>query len=129
MLFLFNDRVLDIGAPEAIAPPLRTSPQHALALAVQASREAIFAAGDIAGMHGDLLRKLAAQIAISSDANAILLVCPPRARAPAQVGVRLAEVSLTTIAFLHQRQAGRSALDPALVNQTVWMVAAPAGKA
>lgn len=129
MLFLFNDRILDLGAPEVIAGPVRVSPQRALAAAVQAGREAIFAAGDVAGLHVDLLRTLAARIAVASDANAALFICPPRAKAPEQVGVRLAETPLTTLAFLLQRQGVRVALDPALVNQTVWMVAANAGKA
>jgi hypothetical protein len=129
MLFLFNDRVLQIPSPQAIAGPLGANRSTALAAAIRAGREAIFAGGDASGINLDLLRVIAARIALNSDANAALFVRPERCKQPEQVGARLVEAPLTTLAYLLQRQAGRDRLDPILVNRQVWMVAAGAGKA
>jgi hypothetical protein len=122
MLFLFNDRLLNLGA----VPGATTS--GALLNAVRAGREAMFAAGDTGHLHGEVIRDIACQIAAASPANAALIVRPPKAKRPDDVGVRLAEVSLPTLAFLAARANAEGVLPALMVNQHVWMVAAAAPK-
>lgn len=121
MLFLLNDTVLNLGLPgDTFARAGGGSPSAAnLGHAVRAGQEAIFAAGAFTRAHPDIAFAVAAEIALASEANAVLFVAPPRVKRPEEVAVRLASAPLTTLARLlaHQSRVGP---DPAFVNQQVW---------
>ena len=125
MLFLLNDTVLDLGvAADTLARVGGPDVARArLGAAVKAGQEAIFAAGGFAVVHPDVALRIAAEIAVASEANAALFVRPERARSMAQVAVRLASAPLMTMVALQQRQE-RSGPDPAFVNAHVWNLAA-----
>jgi hypothetical protein len=124
VLFLLNDTVLDLGLPGAtFARAGGGSPAAArLGHGVRAGQEAIFAAGAFTRAHPDVAFAVAAEIALSSEANAALFVRPPRARGAHEVAVRLASAPLTTLARIlaHQERAGA---DPVFVNHHVWNLA------
>lgn len=127
MLFLLNDTVLDIGLPaETLARlggPATSSAR--LANAITAGQEIIFQSGSFQRVPADLAIKVAAEIASTSEANAALFVRPDRARAAAHVGVRLASVSISTLAviLMHQEKYGA---DPGFINDQVWSLAGAA---
>jgi hypothetical protein len=124
MLFLLNDTVLDLGMPSEAFARAGGSPTAAkLANGVRAGQEALFAAGSFARAHPDVAFAVAAEIALSSEANAALFVTPPRVRSAQEVAVRLASAPLTTLARIlaHQNKFGP---DPAFVNEQVWNLAA-----
>lgn len=128
MLFLLNDTVLDLGLPgETFARAGGGQPTAArLGHGVRAGQEALFAAGSFAHAHADLAFAIAAEIALSSEANAALFVRPPTARSVNDVAVRLASVPLTTLARLMGHQT-RYGADPAFANAQVWTLAQLAG--
>lgn len=124
MMFLLNDTVLDIGLPAETLARLGGPPvaRVRLANAVRQAQEVVFQAGSFHAVHSDIALKIAAEIASTSEANAALFVRPDRVRAPAAVAVRLASVSLATLAQIlnHQERYGR---DPAFINAQVWSLA------
>ncbi len=125
MLFLLNDRVLDLGDPaetlleSGAGDPARLPPLHAI---ITRGQEAAFASSAFAAAHPDLRRSIASMIVLSSTANCALFVCPPRARAARDVAVRFAFAPLTTLAFLADAQRGGRAV-AALANAHVWRLA------
>jgi hypothetical protein len=126
MLFLLNEMVLDIGLPGDTFAKVGGSPAKArMDHAIKTGQEALLAAGVFTNAHPDVLYAIAAEIALSSEANAALFVVPPRARKAAEVAVRLASAPLTTLARLQVYQ-NRFGTDPAYVNQQVWSLAASA---
>lgn len=131
MLFLLNDRVLDLGDPAetllalGAGDPARLPPTRAI---VAMGQEAAFASGDFAHGHRDLLRSLACLTTLALQANCALFVTPANAKSARQVGVQFAFAPLTTLAYLEGAQAaGR--LGPALANRHVWRLAGRAGAA
>ena len=125
MLFLLNDTVLDLGVPADTLARVGGPPAFKARLGngVRAGQEAIFAAGAFGQSHVDVALRVAAEIAVSSEANAALFVRPDRARNPAQVAVRLVSAPLTTLVAIQQRQV-RVGPDPAYINERVWNLAA-----
>ena len=121
MLFLLNDRVLDLGDP---AEALRASGLGDRALgmreAVARGQAAAFATANFSSGHPDLARGVAALVALAGEANCALFLAGPQAHAAAEVGVKIAAAPLTTLVYLKQAQdEGR--LTPALVNAEVWL--------
>jgi len=131
MLFLLNDRVLDLGEPVetlrrlGAADPARLPQPSAI---VAMGQDAAFASANFAHGHPDLALSIAAMIALTSEANCALFVAPPRARSARQVGVQFAFAPLTTMAFLCDAQT-RGALTAAMINTHVWRLAGRAGAA
>lgn len=125
MLFLLNDAVLDLGVPAdtltRVGGP--SAFKARLGAGVRAGQEAIFAAGSFHDVHIDIAMKVAAEIAVTCEANAALFVRPERARSPAQVAVRLVSAPLTTLVAIQQHQA-RVGADPVFINDRVWNLAA-----
>jgi len=126
MLFLFNDRLFEIGQPnETVRDDYFPLSPGAFARLKQTQmldlvREEIFANPLL--VHGIPLRasQLATIVAAKTNANA-MLAGPPAggARAPQQIAVLLAEVSLVTLSSLYQRQQD-GALGPEDVETAVW---------
>lgn len=125
MLFLLNDTVLDLGVPADTLVRVGGPPaaRARLGAGVMAGQEAIFAAGDFRKGHIDVALRVAAEIAVSSEANAALFVRPERARHPSQVAVRLVSAPLTTLVAIQQNEA-RVGVDPVFINERVWNLAA-----
>ena len=129
MLFLVNNRVLDIGNAAATAEQgvrlLSDTPLHALRPhdAIEIG-QAMFHSCDGSERPDDIpLKALAALIAEKSEANCALFVKPPNARVHTDVLVRLADVPITTLAYLQQMQTAEGC-DVRMVNQAVWSHAA-----
>ncbi|MET0183323.1 MAG: hypothetical protein ABW199_10595 [Caulobacterales bacterium] len=131
MLFLLNDRVLDLGDPAetlqriGTADPGRPPKMRAI---IAMGQDAAFASANFQASHPDLALSIAAMVALISEANCALFVCPPRARSARQVGVQFAFAPLTTLAFLDDAQA-RGVLTAAMINGHVWRLAGRAGAA
>lgn len=127
MLFLLNETVLDLGLPSDTfvqvggGSPAKARMDHA----IKTGQEALLAAGVFTNAHPDVVYAIAAEIALSSEANAALFVVPPRARKATEVAVRLASAPLTTLARLQVYQ-NRFGADPVYVNQQVWNLAGAA---
>jgi hypothetical protein len=130
MLFLLNNQVLDIGAEtDAIRAELEgRRRQPSLFQAVSMGQQVIFAGGSFQAVHPTAALRVAALIALASEANAALFVSPAQVRGPDDVAVRLAAVPLTTLSWLAQHQH-EEALAPGLVNQHVWNLASSASAA
>jgi len=130
MLFLLNDTVLDLGVPaDTLARTGGPSPIVArLMEGVRAGQAAVFAAGGFHNVNSELALRVAAEIAVTSAANAALFVRPERARSAAQVAVRLVSAPLTTLAALQRRQEALG-VDPAHINAAVWNLARATGPA
>ncbi len=130
MLFLLNDEVLsiaeDIQRLEESFRAERAAPS--LFKAVTLGQQVIFAGGSFQNVHRTAVIRVAAMIAMTSEANAALFVRPDGATDPRQVGVRLAAAPLTTMARLAGFQRERP-LTPAQVNAHVWSLAASASAA
>lgn len=124
MLFLLNDTVLDIGVPaDTLVRVGGPSPLAArLIEGVRAGQAALFAAGSFQNVNSDVALRVAAEIAVTSPANAALFVRPDRVRHPSQVAVRLVSAPLTTLAALQRRQEALG-VDPAHINAAVWNLA------
>ncbi len=126
MLFLFNDKIFEIGQPEEVIRsdgfPLseadfsRLGNQEMLSLV----RMEIFANPLLVHTLPERSKQLATIIAAKTNANAILAGPPADgAKTAAQIGIMLAEVSLLTMSFLHTQQI-IDALTPQEVEQSVW---------
>ena len=131
MLFLLNDRVLDLGEPTETLLRLGTADPARLprtSQIVAMAQDAAFASANFAHGHPDLARSIAAMIALTSEANCALFVAPPGARSARQVGVQFAYAPLTTMAFLKDAES-KSSLTAAMINAHVWRLAGRAGAA
>ena len=130
MLFLLNDRVLDISAEtEAVRAefgPRRPLPS--LYQAVALGQQMMFLGGSFHDVHASAALRVAALIALASDANAALFVKLINARGPEDVAVRLASAPLTTLAWLEQHQH-EGMLPAGMVNEHVWSLARSASAA
>lgn len=126
MLFLFNDVIFELGQPEeAMAAegfPIskKDFARTSLAQTLNLAREAVFQDLQLPRTQPDKAKVLAVMLAVKTPANAIL-VGPPAigAQSPAQIGLRLAEVSLVTLSHLNQLQEGGT-LRPHDVQRDVW---------
>lgn len=130
MLFLLNDRVLDVTEEvERIRAELSvTRRAPSLFKAVSLGQQVIFAGHSFAEVHPSASDRVAALIAMASDANAALFVRPEAARGPEDVAVRLAAAPLTTLTRLEQYQR-EGAMTAALANAHVWRLASGASAA
>ncbi len=126
MLFLFNDRLFEIGQPLEIVSsedfplPLNAFERLSQAQTLDLVREELFA--DPLLVHDVPVRasQLATIIAAKTNANAMLAGPPASgARSPRQIAVLLAEVSLLTLSSLYQRQKNGE-LRPQDVENAVW---------
>lgn len=126
MLFLFNDVVFDLGDLSTLLQdgtlPLPVSqfetiqPAHLTALI----REAVFVDPEIARNKFDQCQHLCALIAFRAPgANALLAVRYENAQGPEDVGLRFANVPITTLAYLWKRQ-NENALSAHDINDEVW---------
>ena len=130
MLFLFNDVVFDLGdikvALDNISAPLNPSQVNDLTAAQlnQLVREAIYNDPVFPRNRPDRARDLAVLIShVAPGANALLAVAAPGAEGPKDVGLRYAQITFTTLAYLLRRQdAGPLGAD--IVNASVWHHAA-----
>ncbi|VAV91369.1 hypothetical protein MNBD_ALPHA06-1431 [hydrothermal vent metagenome] len=126
MLFLFNDVIFEIGQPaDAIRSgelpvsaaefsKLQTSEVTLLAC------EAVFADLQFPHTQPEKAAHMSVLLAAKTGANSILIGAPPQgAREPAEMGVRMAEVSMFTISHLYQLQLGGT-LQSVHVHQAVW---------
>ncbi len=125
MLFLLNEEMLDIGVPyetlaacgvrDSLRPP-------SIAQIIAGAQEAAFAGRGLEHAHETIRLTLAAQLGLTGRVNCALIVCPPKARSPREVAVRLALAPITTLAYLQdQRRMGR--LTAMLINREVWRLA------
>ncbi|WP_323762582.1 hypothetical protein [Maricaulis sp.] len=129
MLFLFNDVVFDLGDLKSTlqSEQLPLSPAQIESLtAAQLNtlvREAVFANPDIANSRPDQVQYLMALISVvAPGANALLALCAADADSPAAVGLRYANVSITTLASLwRDQQEGH--LTANQINDQVWLAA------
>lgn len=126
MLFLFNDVVFDIGDARETAlqadVPLEPAVLKSFNVAktVKLVRETIFEAPELARERPDRAFFLAAMIGWKTgEANAMLAIRPTAARGPHDVQIRLADVSLVTLAQLHELQTG-GRLTARSANDAVW---------
>jgi hypothetical protein len=123
MLFLLNTQVLDVSAEaeelaaEASAEGRMTT--ASLYRSVLMGQRVLFAAGSFAEANPAVVRRIAASIAMASEANAALFVVPPAAKEARDVAVRLGAVPLTTMAHLLRLQR-KAPLTPGIVNRDVW---------
>lgn len=129
MLFLFNDVIYDVGAPDETAlncgVPLDDAGIRSLTVAkvIKLVREAIFENPEIAKTRPDKTRFLAAMLAWKTgEANALLAVRPTAITDPMDVSIRLADVSIVAIQQLHLLQES-DRLTSRAVNDAVWMTA------
>ena len=125
MLFLLNQELIDLGDPvEALQACGVADVMHlpSLAKMVSLGQDAAYAGNGMEGAHPSIRRTLAAMLAMTSQVNCALFLCPPKARSAREVAVRLGLAPITTLAFLASAQEnGR--LSPALINEQVWRVA------
>jgi hypothetical protein len=127
MLFLLNDHVIDLvnGAEAArlLVPahiPLKSVTASQAVAVLQAE---IHADPKLAGTQPERAKGVCWMIYAATQANAALAVAPPGSRRPSEVGVRLLNVRLLTLANLAALQReGR--LSSGLVNKSVWLAAA-----
>ena len=126
MIFLFNDRLFEIGQPHEIVRqdtfPLSPDAFDRLSEASMLNlvREEIFADPLLVHDAPSRASQLAIIVAAKTNANA-MLAGPPAAgaRSPMQIAVLLAEVSLLTLSSLYRRQEN-GALTPQDVETAVW---------
>lgn len=126
MLFLFNDVVFDVGDARETALGTQTPIQPAVlmglnvAKTVKLVRETIFENPEIARQRPDRAAFLAALVAWKTgEASAMLAVRPTAARGPQDVQLRLADVSIVTLAQLYELQTG-GRLTARAANDAVW---------
>jgi len=126
MLFLFNDVVFDLGDLQTVlnseAMPLKPAQIETLnegQLNVLV-REAVFADPNVARSKPEHMRCICALICyVAPGANALLAVRPEGAANWQAVGLRYANVPITTLAYLWGEQAS-DRLTPAKANSSVW---------
>ena len=125
MLFLLNQELIDLGDPFETLQASGGGEVKALpslGKLVMLGQDAAFAGHGIEGAHLNIRRTLAAMLAMTGQVNCALFLCPPKARSPREVAVRLGMAPITTMAALAlARDAG--GLSAALINDQVWRVA------
>lgn len=124
MLFLMNDHVIDLAggceAARALVPAHVALSSVTPAQAVAVLQAEIHADPKLPGAQPERAKGVAWLIYASTHANAVLAVPKPGSRRPSDVGIRLLNVSLVTVANLAALQReGR--LSPGLVNKAVWL--------
>ncbi len=126
MLFLFNDRIFEIGQPsETIdSGEFPLSPTAFSGLTNQQMlglvREEVFANPLLVHQMPVIAKQLAIIVAAKTNANAMLAGAPAvGAKTAGQIAVLLAEVSLLTMSSLHRQQIAES-LTTAGVEEAVW---------
>ncbi|MBL4595366.1 MAG: hypothetical protein JKX99_02180 [Robiginitomaculum sp.] len=126
MLFLFNDVIFEIGQPTEViqseAFPITSAAFVKMRLSeiVTLACEAVFADIQLPHNQPEVAKNLSVLLAAKIAANAVLIGVPAEgAKEPADLGLRMAEVSLLTIAHLFQLQQGGTLL-PQHVQQAVW---------
>jgi hypothetical protein len=122
MLFLLNTEVLDLHAEtEALTREAveerRATPS--LFRAVQLGQRLLFQNNGFHNADPRLVRRIAAAIALASEANAAIFTIVQIARSPRDVAVRLGSAPLTTMAYLWNQQK-RGPLTAGVVNRDVW---------
>ncbi len=129
MLFLFNDVVFDLGDLNGVlrSGQIPLSPEQIETLtAGQLNglvREAVFADPNIAHNKPEHVRYLVALISVvAPGANALLAVRPDGAESHAEVGLRYANVTITTLASLWKEQE-LGCLTAGHINDQVWLAA------
>jgi hypothetical protein len=127
MLFLLNNRVFEVGdvseTLKASGFPMAMQGRVKPAEVIQAGLEAFLANPDFPNSNPSQAAGYCALLMTIADANAALFIAPPGAKAPQQVGWRLADIPITTIARLFSLQTSNS-LTPAVINREVWANAA-----
>ncbi|MBL1430282.1 MAG: hypothetical protein COA60_001980 [Robiginitomaculum sp.] len=126
MLFLFNDVVLEIGQPVEVVSsanfpmPIAEFDKMPLAEISLLAKEAIFTDLQLVHSNPTTATHIAVLLAAKSAANAVLIGPPANgARTPAEIGIRLAEISLVVMSNLWQLQVGNT-LSYEYVYQAVW---------
>ncbi|MBL4616588.1 MAG: hypothetical protein JKY46_02750 [Robiginitomaculum sp.] len=126
MLFLFNDVILEIGQPidkitaDDFPVPVPVFEQMHLAEITFLAKEEIFADLQLPRTNPNKAIHLAVLLAAKSEANAVLIGPPANgASAAAEIGIRLAEVSLVAMSNLWQLQVGDT-LTYEHVYNSVW---------
>jgi hypothetical protein len=126
MLFLFNDVVFELGnlyellqdgeIPLAQSEFQNLTPENLCDFV----REGIFIDENIAKNKPDKIIYLCALIAFRSPgANALLALANPGAQGPQDVGIRFANVPITTLSFLWKQQK-EGVLTAQDINGEVW---------
>ncbi|MHA6289216.1 hypothetical protein [Maricaulis sp. CAU 1757] len=124
---MFNDVVFDLGDIHSVLRsgviPLSPAQIENLTAAQLNSlvRETVFMDANIAHSKPEHVRHLAALICqVAPGANALLAVAPSGAESWTEVGLRYAQLPITTLAYLWgEQQLGR--LNASRVNQAVWL--------
>tara|TARA_R110000744_G_scaffold273278_4_gene386379 strand:+ start:33826 stop:34239 length:414 start_codon:yes stop_codon:yes gene_type:complete len=126
MLFLFNEKVFDLGDLVSVLKdgtiPLPAAQFETLTTGHLTSllREALFVDPLMATNKPDRTKHLAALIAYRAPAaNALLGVRPDGADSPDDVGLRFANVPMVILTYLWKRQ-NEGVLEPAVINEEVW---------
>jgi hypothetical protein len=126
MLFLFNDVVFELGDVSSLlrdgSIPLPVSQFETLTPAhlTELLREAVYVDPNMAHTKFERTRYFCALISYRAPgANAILAVRPQGAKGPDDVGLRFANVPITTLAYLW-RQQNHEVLTVDEINHEVW---------
>jgi hypothetical protein len=122
MLFLLNNQLLDVSAEVedlAAEAARERRPTPSLYKAVQIGQRLLYATGSFEEANPAIVKRMAASIALSSEANAGLFVTALNAASARDVAVRLGSMPLTTIAYLHRLQQ-RGPLTAGVINRDVW---------
>lgn len=122
MLFLLNSQVLDIQEEvEALTAEATEERRQTPSLyrAVQLAQRMLYAAGSFEQADPRIVRRLAASVALASEANVALFVVALNAASSRDVAVRLGAAPLTTMAHLWRLQK-RGPISPAVINRDVW---------
>lgn len=122
MLFLLNSQVLDIhDEVEALTAEATVERRQTPSLyrAVQLAQRMLYSAGSFEQGDPKIVRRLAASIALASEANVALFVVALNAVSSRDVAVRLGAAPLTTMAHLWRLQK-RGPISPAVINRDVW---------
>ena len=125
VLFLFNETVLDVGAPqerlayEGCPITISSVAQLTNGQLLTLVREAIFRDQRFATNHPSKASALAAIIFLKTGANALIAVRAPGGTTSHDVVVRFADVSLRVLGdLLALKDRGR--LTPQAIDQSVW---------
>jgi hypothetical protein len=122
MLFLLNSQVLDIQEEvEALTAEATEERRQTPSLyrAVQLAQRMVYSAGSFEQGDPRIVRRLAASVALASEANVALFVVALNASSSKDVAVRLGSAPLTTMAHLWRLQK-RGPINPAVINRDVW---------
>lgn len=126
MHFLFNSTVFELGDPTERAS--RANFPFAIGAlrsgrVVSLVRHAVLETPRLELDKPNKAMDLAALVVMHVQANALIAVPAAPAKTPLDVAVRFADVGLTTLANLYNRQQSLGALAPGDVNAAVWLAA------